>query len=251
MTTMTPTIPETAVCLGCGYALRDLPEPRCPECGRAFDPADPRTFGPEPRPKWLQPWAAPPPWWHVCAITAFVWALLFHLSVPYGRPAVLGEAPLAGSFVAYTTPWLPLGIGLDYLVRALVAGDDRRSPRRRATKALRCTRWRWVVTPICLCLVSTALAFDWPFEVRFRLSRPAFDRAVQVFRQGQSTNTGPHWIGLYHVKRISNFGPGAVVLKTEYGEGTRDSVGFVYDPRNPPARPYNEYIGQGWYVASW
>ena len=27
-------------CRGCGYALRALPEPRCPECGRPFDPAD-------------------------------------------------------------------------------------------------------------------------------------------------------------------------------------------------------------------
>jgi hypothetical protein len=31
-------------CLGCGYALRGLTEPRCPECGRGFDPLDPRTF---------------------------------------------------------------------------------------------------------------------------------------------------------------------------------------------------------------
>jgi hypothetical protein len=31
-------------CLGCGYILDGLPEPRCPECGRPFDPADPATF---------------------------------------------------------------------------------------------------------------------------------------------------------------------------------------------------------------
>jgi rubrerythrin len=30
-------------CRDCGYALFGLPENRCPECGRAFDPADPRT----------------------------------------------------------------------------------------------------------------------------------------------------------------------------------------------------------------
>src|SRR5690242_19490405 len=27
-------------CLGCDYPLRGLTEPRCPECGRAFDPRD-------------------------------------------------------------------------------------------------------------------------------------------------------------------------------------------------------------------
>ena len=36
-------------CLGCGYDLRGLPEPRCPECGRPFDPGDPPTFRKNPK----------------------------------------------------------------------------------------------------------------------------------------------------------------------------------------------------------
>jgi hypothetical protein len=31
-------------CLTCKYDLSKLTEHRCPECGRAFDPADPKTF---------------------------------------------------------------------------------------------------------------------------------------------------------------------------------------------------------------
>jgi hypothetical protein len=31
-------------CLGCGYPLDGLPEPRCPECGTPFDPNDPDSF---------------------------------------------------------------------------------------------------------------------------------------------------------------------------------------------------------------
>jgi hypothetical protein len=31
-------------CLGCSYVIDLLPQNRCPECGRAFDPDDPATF---------------------------------------------------------------------------------------------------------------------------------------------------------------------------------------------------------------
>jgi hypothetical protein len=31
-------------CLDCGYILDGLPENRCPECGKPFDPNDARTF---------------------------------------------------------------------------------------------------------------------------------------------------------------------------------------------------------------
>lgn len=37
-------VPVAAVCLGCGYRLYALPESRCPECGRVFDPCNPSTF---------------------------------------------------------------------------------------------------------------------------------------------------------------------------------------------------------------
>ena len=40
-------------CLACGYVLEHLPEPRCPECGRVFDPGNPRTFTYRPRRGWL------------------------------------------------------------------------------------------------------------------------------------------------------------------------------------------------------
>jgi uncharacterized paraquat-inducible protein A len=35
---------EPKRCLGCGYILEHLPEPRCPECGRQFDPNDAATY---------------------------------------------------------------------------------------------------------------------------------------------------------------------------------------------------------------
>jgi hypothetical protein len=42
--TMPPmSLPEHKRCLGCGYILDGLPEPRCPECGRVFDPVQPEN----------------------------------------------------------------------------------------------------------------------------------------------------------------------------------------------------------------
>ena len=54
MTTGTPRVDFHGFCLRCFYDLRGLPEPRCPECGRRFDPADPRTFSATPSPERVQ-----------------------------------------------------------------------------------------------------------------------------------------------------------------------------------------------------
>jgi hypothetical protein len=50
---------DVGLCIACGYALRGLPQPRCPECGRWFDPCEPRTMN---VPGWRPPMPpAPPP----------------------------------------------------------------------------------------------------------------------------------------------------------------------------------------------
>ncbi len=55
---MPTSIPHEARCLTCGYLLRDLPAPTCPECGREFDPNDPKSYDAEPlqsrRRKWVR-----------------------------------------------------------------------------------------------------------------------------------------------------------------------------------------------------
>lgn len=46
---------DAIYCLECGYDLTGLPEPRCPECGTAFDPADPMTYRNTPYSVWRVP----------------------------------------------------------------------------------------------------------------------------------------------------------------------------------------------------
>jgi hypothetical protein len=48
-----PNIPEDALCITCGYALRNLSNPRCPECGREFDPANSRSMNLGKKPGWI------------------------------------------------------------------------------------------------------------------------------------------------------------------------------------------------------
>ncbi|MHC4698460.1 MAG: hypothetical protein ACYTFA_17140 [Planctomycetota bacterium] len=40
----TLSVPDAARCKTCGYALRGLCDPRCPECGGPFDPNDSTTY---------------------------------------------------------------------------------------------------------------------------------------------------------------------------------------------------------------
>lgn len=49
-------VPESACCITCGYLLRDLPKNACPECGRAFDPADPMSYAPSRRSRSIRRW---------------------------------------------------------------------------------------------------------------------------------------------------------------------------------------------------
>jgi hypothetical protein len=58
-----PGVPLMARCRGCRYPLRGLRENRCPECGRVFDPAEPRTMRLPHRPARLVRWLLRPQTW--------------------------------------------------------------------------------------------------------------------------------------------------------------------------------------------
>lgn len=59
-------------CLGCGYELSGLPAGSCPECGRAFDPANERTYT-------LRRWEAPPRWLFALTVAGLAWPTALHL----------------------------------------------------------------------------------------------------------------------------------------------------------------------------
>lgn len=81
-------------CLGCGYLLTGLPENRCPECGRPFDPSDPATYRGRTRCGWPVLIGAAMAMLGVmgaCVSAAFVWrALLFPNDAGLARICVAG-----------------------------------------------------------------------------------------------------------------------------------------------------------------
>lgn len=91
--------PPSRRCLICGYIIDHLSAPRCPECGRAFDPNDPATFNVD------QPEAMPRAG-HFAALLA-VTALLvvpvpwsFALDMRIARPMSLAMYAGAATFVS-------------------------------------------------------------------------------------------------------------------------------------------------------
>ncbi len=58
-------LPDDAICLGCGYRLKALSEPRCPECGRGFSPVDNRTYTRLGAASYGRRWMAAGPGWFI------------------------------------------------------------------------------------------------------------------------------------------------------------------------------------------
>ena len=105
-------------CRGCFYILENLPAGACPECGRAFDPADGATFTRKPPFVWWTYWL--PPLLLAGVGGGIVWAGLV-LAVGYGWATTLAMPTAIGSVIGYGVKgrgWRVFGL----VLLALVAG---------------------------------------------------------------------------------------------------------------------------------
>lgn len=225
---------EAPYCETCGYCLRGLPRPVCPECGTSFKiPAQssPRRF-----------WAKAPPLWHV-ALSVILAAILLY---------VISDVPVhtlhktAGSCMVFPVIVVLL---FDYLFRAAIA-------RRRSThscqsrdRIVTVASLKWMTTPLLVVLVTSAVVFDWPLRLRFALSRGAFKRAVDTYASGQPVASCPGLLGFYHVRRVYEIEPGTLFF--EVGPDFTDIVGFVYRGRTSTTGRAHRYVGYGWYLEWW
>lgn len=208
-------IPDDATCLGCGYALRDLPEYRCPECGREFDPAEAWSFhrGRHLK-KWEQQLLKPPGWLLTTTAATAGMVTLWSFSPPAG---VYG-----GSLYLAVLLWFV--VGLAWYVRLLIShfikGASNYVPRNPIQD-----RQRWFHVPMILFFTCFVALVGIPRWIVIIVSWPAMQDLVVRFEQGERFS--PSFVGLIAVERVDHFKDGFQLVIPSEGLGG-EPAGFIY-----------------------
>ncbi|WP_157728160.1 hypothetical protein [Actinopolymorpha singaporensis] len=122
--------------------------------------------------------------------------------------------------------------------------------------------WSFAVAPIGALIVLVLVVMTVPLQMRWGLSKPAFDAVVEDAALATSEQVDirkASWIGLYHISRVTRV-PGGFVFYEANGS-LFDHAGFAYLPDGPTPRlengsfesPTFRHLGGPWYTftASW
>jgi len=186
------TIPESACCWGCGYSLRGLGENRCPECGRGFEPGEPRSYRlPGRAPAWVA-WMAKAPGRVLISVYA-VWA----------ASALIASSETTNSgMLAIAVGVSAFLIGLTWVLHAVFALVSHRAYRLCSTEFRR--DWhRWFAFPMIVGAVIAIAYARIPLDARFLISLPWFDDLADRATSENAATLGGRWVGLFYVYDIS------------------------------------------------
>jgi hypothetical protein len=262
-------IPDTARCLKCGYRLRGLPAPRCPECGQPFDPADPNSYYDPARPKRSalrrfirlamphEPHSPGDLLWVMLLTVAVVWSSGSVRRVFALHPGIM-DPPCC---VAIGVPFIKLLLALtvfDLLWRWRVFVKARRTRNQPIVDNFRNGRTRWRLAIACLVICCITVVSPWPVYGRFYLSWRSLEHEARACLAGHGDWLGWRRIGLYHVEYLHGRYKGCVFFQVAHdGDGYR--YGFSYRPNGPA--PWNDRWGRhrihwrpllpGWYLEAW
>jgi hypothetical protein len=225
------------LCLDCNYPLHGLPTPRCPECGREFDPANPTSMnmGRELTP--LMKWVLGPIRNTVrLASWAAIVVALWYARLPGQR--VRSSASIY-VLILLGTLWLTWPILRTFMGRRFGWPTS---------LLLNGQRQRFLVG-IALLLSAVAIWYQLPLKLAMYISQPAMDRmAREVMDSGQPYGKN-RWVGIYPARRIKAV-PGGVRFTTEDSDVTY-KAGFIYlpnvDPKKTNWKSY-KYVGGGWWT---
>jgi hypothetical protein len=236
-----PELPEQARCPSCGYCLRGSTVPRCPECGRSFDPfAVLNSLAPR-RPRLLnarERWLLRPPGKREWFLAVLAMSLLVWINTDFDDPISIG--PNSTWFAAPPALAILILASLD-LARVAVIFTTRDLPDELRQWRLR-RRISLIATLTGFLLVSF---FPWEPDIRFWLSKPALDSlAKQVMTKGRGQPD--HWVGLYHARYISRITNGMNFRLGNWNDG--HGLEFI-SPGSQPLRPVQyQHLGGQWYA---
>jgi len=192
---------RSARCVGCDYPLYRLSGPKCPECGRPFDPTDPTSFRDD-RLGQIKWFFSAPRSWGALAISLATIAYIVDRSLPWA--ALLGRTGFAYVSVCGIITVAILACVVDYLVRILTAFLKYVQPVGSPRKDVRRTHvaLAWLVVPCCVLLLSVDACYDVAFRVRYSLSSEILLGTAQAAIHENAPPT-PCWVGLFRVEEIA------------------------------------------------
>jgi len=234
-------VPSVAICKVCKNPLFGASKSFCPECGRDFDPSDSATFERQNVMNQVY-WMQPPYWFMSLLALGMTFLVVSDASMPGPSSLIICILPLFGLFVI--ADWLMRIYYVSPLKRRSSSFDARR-PRR--------SRWHWAILPFCIALVASTINRDWPLQIRFRLSKSAFDAKATAMRSGQIPRIENQWIGWYRIQSgYLNQRDGVVYFDTgRYGVGMfAGRSGFVhFYPAGASLGPQSrEHLDGGWFT---
>jgi hypothetical protein len=247
-----------------------LETPRCPECGRKFDPRDEATMNMGWEVRRVVKWLMRPPGWPTHLLTGLavlmsVWAA----ASPMGRDAFLDLLNLGvlsrnfyqdlrrmiteisdpqGRFLIGAILWL--AVAVVWISRRVARGVTVK--RLSKQKAAPLAYWRrWLVTPVIFGLTVLLCRSTLPLWAGFWMSKSAMEEAVERARAATArTPTGPimpaGWLGIYPLPLPTPWRPGPIqwdgtqaVIEVSGNAWGRPMGYFVYrnDGRAPELAP--------------
>jgi hypothetical protein len=219
-----PTHETPRFCLSCRYPLAGLAHHTCPECGRTFNPLDPRTTASHPLHDGR------------LALARTAQALTVVLAI---ASAIAIVVCAAGADVMLR--WCAGFLLAPFILLLLIAAVSPGAPL--------ATRWR-LAGVASAALLASIIILDWPFRLVFEFHRPALNRAVQRVHSGeQAIDSDGLRIGMFSFRTARLHREGNIGFQLTGGPG-----GGTFLVRRAPGSTWIWYntnweqnLGGGWY----
>jgi hypothetical protein len=224
-------------CLYCNYVLRDLPMPRCPECGHHFDPADLRTINLGRQITPAARWALGPAGATMSGGMLFIAAL----AVWFNRlPVVEQDRSVIDGILLISLGALWLGWPLVRLGISRWAGWSSEW----FTSGRRSRAWVGLI----IVAVGIAVATRLPRITAFWLSKPSMDHLAHQMMNLRGSSPRDQWLGVIRAREIKDVRGGESFMTTRDATG---EAGYIYLPNADPKSAgwsSRRYVGGRWWM---